>query len=56
VNEQSSPVPRDVQDDRANWDVQSAANVDDWKPDCAQVFKEAVARARRKFDNDWTSE
>jgi len=44
VNEQSSPVPRNVQDDRANWDVQSAANVDDWKP---------VARARRKFGIAW---
>ena len=37
----------------ANWEVQSATNVDDWKPDCAQAFKEAVARARRKFDMAW---
>ena len=42
-----------VEDDRANWDVQSATNVDDWPPDCAQAFKEAVARARRKFDIVW---
>jgi len=37
----------------ANWDVQTAANVHDWKPDCAQAFKEAVGRARRKFDIAW---
>jgi len=37
----------------ANWDVESARNVDDWKPDCAQAFKQAVARARRKFDIAW---
>ena len=24
-----------------------------WEPDCAQAFKEAVARARRKFDIAW---
>jgi hypothetical protein len=36
----------------ANWDVQSARNVD-WPPDCAQAFEEAVARARRKFDVAW---
>ncbi len=40
-------------DQWANWDVQSATSVDDWKPDCAQAFKEAVARARRKFDSAW---
>ena len=44
---------RHVEDEWANWDVQSATNVDDWKPDCAQAFKEAVARARRKFDIAW---
>jgi hypothetical protein len=43
-----------VQDDRANWDVHSARNVDDWPPNCAQAFKEAVARARRKFDIAWS--
>ena len=37
----------------ANWDVDSARNVEDWRPDCAQAFKEAVARARRKFDIAW---
>jgi hypothetical protein len=37
----------------ANWDVHGARNVDDWPPDCAQAFKEAVARARRKFDIVW---
>jgi len=37
----------------ANWDVQGARNVDDWAPDCAQAFKEAVAAARRKFDIAW---
>ena len=37
----------------ANWDVQSARNIENWKPDCAQAFKEAVARARRKFDIAW---
>ena len=37
----------------ANWDVQGARNVDDWPPDCAQAFKEEVARARRKFDIAW---
>jgi hypothetical protein len=37
----------------ANWDVQDARNVDTWAPDCAQAFKEAVARARRKFDITW---
>jgi len=42
-----------VEDDRANWDVQSATRVDDWKADCAQAFNEAVARARRKFDIAW---
>jgi len=39
----------------ANWDVRSATNIDDWKPDCAQAFKEAVARTRRKFDIEWRS-
>ncbi len=37
----------------ANWDLLSARNVDDWPTDCAQAFKEAVARARRKFDIAW---
>ncbi len=48
--------PTDVDASRypsANWDVQSARNVDDWAPDCAQAFKEAVASARRKFDIAW---
>ena len=37
----------------ANWDVQSARNVDSWPRDCAQAFKEAVARARGKLDIAW---
>ncbi len=37
----------------ANWDVESVRNAETWKPDCAQAFKEAVDRARRKFDIDW---
>jgi len=41
------------QDARANWDVESARHVEAWAPDCAQAFKEAVARARRKFDIAW---
>ncbi len=28
-------------------------SVDDWKADCSQAFKEAVARARHKFDIIW---
>lgn len=43
----------ETRDPLANWDVQSARNEDDWPPDCAQAFKEAVARARRKFDIAW---
>lgn len=42
-----------VRDQTANWDVHTVRNVDDWRPDCAQAFKEAVARARRKFDITW---
>ncbi len=37
----------------ANWDVESARNVDDWAPDCAPAFKEAIAQAHRKFDIAW---
>src|SRR6266516_3472613 len=44
-----------VHDPRANWDVREARNADTWAPDCAQAFKEAVARARRKFDITWVS-
>src|SRR2546428_11962984 len=40
-------------DSMANWDVQETRNADAWAPDCAQAFKEAVARARRKFDIAW---
>jgi len=40
-------------DSLANWDVQEVRNADTWTPDCAQAFKEAVARARRKFDIAW---
>jgi len=28
-------------------------NADGWPRDCAQAFKEAVARTRRKFDIAW---
>jgi len=37
----------------ANWDVEGVQSVEAWKPDCAQAFQEAVARARRKFDIAW---
>ncbi len=37
----------------ANWDVESTRNSEAWKPHCAQAFKEAVVRARRKFDIVW---
>jgi len=37
----------------ANWDVESARDVEAWKPECAQAFTEAVARARRKVDIEW---
>ena len=37
----------------ANWDVEGAQNVEAWKPECAEAFQEAVARARRKFDIAW---
>ena len=37
----------------ANWDVRIASDAGDWPPDCAQAFKESVARARRKFDIAW---
>ncbi len=40
-------------DQWANWDVHEIRNADTWAPDCAQAFKEAVARARRKFDIAW---
>ena len=43
----------ETRDQLANWDVHTVRNVDDWPPDCAQAFKEAVARARRKFDIAW---
>ena len=37
----------------ANWDVESTEGVELWPPDCTQAFREAVARARRKFDMAW---
>jgi len=40
-------------DQWANWDVHETRDADTWSPDCAQAFKEAVARARRKFDIAW---
>jgi len=42
----------EVRDPAANWDVRSAGT-DGWPPECAKAFKEAVARARRKFDVAW---
>lgn len=51
---------RRVEDDRSgvyphgNWDVESFRNADAWPPDCAQAFKEAVYRARGKFDIAWS--
>jgi hypothetical protein len=43
----------EIRDPAANWDVESVRSDDGWPPDCAQAFKEAVARARRKFDITW---
>ncbi len=40
-------------EESANWDVRETRNAATWAPDCAQAFKEAVARARRKFDIAW---
>jgi len=37
----------------SNWKVFSIEKADTWKPDCAQAFDEAVARARRTFDIAW---
>lgn len=37
----------------ANWDVGEMRNANTWPPDCAEAFKEAVARALRKFDIAW---
>ena len=39
--------------DSANWDVRETHNAETLAPDCAQAFKEAVDRARRKFDIAW---
>jgi len=36
-----------------NWDVTETRNADAWPPNCAQAFREAVDRARRKFDIVW---
>jgi hypothetical protein len=43
----------ETHDQTANWDVSETRNADAWLPDCAQAFREAVARARRKFDVAW---
>jgi len=40
-------------DPLANWTAHGARNLEDWPPDCVQALKEAVARARRKFDIAW---
>jgi len=37
----------------ANWDVHKMHNADSWLPNCAEAFREAVARARRKYDIEW---
>jgi len=37
----------------ANWNVRETRNTDTWAPDCADAFKEAVARARRNYDISW---
>jgi hypothetical protein len=48
-----------VEDDRSgvyphgNWDVECFRNADAWPPGCAQAFKDAVYRARGKFDIAW---
>ena len=44
---------RETRDLAANWEVYSVLNADAWAPDCPQAFKEAVERARRKFDIAW---
>ena len=44
---------RKAQDEWANWDVRETHNAATWAPDCAQAFKEAVARTRHKFDIAW---
>jgi len=43
---------QETRDQRANWDVRGVDPAG-WLPDCAQAFKEAVDRARRKFDIAW---
>jgi len=42
----------ETRDQWANWDVRGVDPAG-WAPDCAQAFKEAVARARRRFDIAW---
>jgi len=37
----------------ANWDVRETCNAETWAPACASAFREAVDRARRKFDIAW---
>ncbi len=37
----------------ANWDVQTTRGTHGWPSDCAQAFREAVTRARRKVDIAW---
>ncbi len=39
----------------ANRDVHETHNADTWLPNCAEAFREAVARARRKYDIEWRS-
>ena len=44
---------REVHGQAANWDISETRNAESWPPDCAQTFREAVARARRKFAIAW---
>src|SRR5437773_2632662 len=37
----------------ANWGVRETRNAETWAPACASAFREAVDRARRKFDIAW---
>ena len=50
---QRTEVDRSGRYPSANWDVDETRNAEIWAPDCAQAFKEAVTRARGKFDIAW---
>lgn len=38
---------------RANWGLWQITNFDEWEPDCAEAFMEAIQRVRMKFDIAW---